>query len=214
MNIVIIGDGGHSKVIRELILSLGNHRVIGCLDDKYQEISEQDNFILGPVSAVHFLKKKDPTTKFIFGIGNNHTRKKLKEVLNLPDKDYISLLHPTACVSSSARIGSGTVIMAHAVIQADAKIGSHTIINTSAIIEHDNIVGDFAHISPNAVLTGCVKIGVGVHIGAGATVIPGKKIGEWSTIGAGAAVTVDLPGQCTAVGIPAQIINHQVTGGV
>lgn len=214
MKIMIIGNGGHSKVIKDLITSLGTNELIGYLDDKYQEFTMKKELLYGPLSAAHIVQNRFPTVKFIIGIGNNLIRKTVSEQLELTNDDYISLIHPTAWVSPSATVRAGSVIMANAVIQADVKIGSHTIINTSAIVEHDNKLGPFVHLSPNAVLTGSDWIDEGVHIGAGATVIPHKKIGKWATVGAGATVIHDLPDGCTAVGIPAKVITHQPAGGV
>lgn len=205
MKIIIIGQGGHSKVIQDIVLSNENMKVFGFLDDKFKTFSYENGMYIGPVKSALELVKNVEDIKFVIGIGQNRIREKIVEALALEEKHYVSLVHSTACISPRAQIGHGTVIMAHAVINADVKIGNHAIINTGAIIEHDCIVADFAHISPNATLTGTVRIGQGAHIGAGATIIPTVKIGEWSVIGAGATVINHIPAHCTAVGIPAKV---------
>jgi acetyltransferase EpsM len=205
MNIVIIGHGGHSKVISDLISLNDKYRLIGYLDDKYDELIIKESIYYGPVLSIQTLQKSYEALKCIIGIGNNHIRKTMVQKARLSNDDYATLIHPSAVVSASARIGAGTVIMAHSVINADTKIGAHTIINTGAIVEHDCQIGDFVHLSPSVTLTGSVEVNDGAHIGAAAAVIPQVKVGMWSTIGAGAAVINDLPAYTTAVGVPARI---------
>lgn len=205
MNIAIIGQGGHSKVIQDIIAINENANIVGYLDDKFEIFKTKNGLFTGPVSSSRLLLDRIEDIRFIVAIGDNKVRRTIVKKLDLPDDYYATLIHESARVSPSAYIENGTVVMPLAVINAGAKIGKHTIINTSAIIEHDNQIGNFVHISPNATLTGTVEVNDGVHIGAGAVIIPKIKIGEWSIVGAGATVIHDIPSHCTAVGVPAQI---------
>ncbi|WHZ55740.1 acetyltransferase [Metabacillus hrfriensis] len=204
MNFVIIGQGGHSKVIKDIVVFNKNINLVALLDDKYDQKFISDHIFYGPISAYKDLIENYSGIKFMIAIGNNKIRKKIIEELNLDDNFYTSVIHPTAIVSSSAKIGVGSVVMANAVINADSNIGDHVIINTGAIIEHDNHIGNFSHISPRGTLTGNVRIGEGVHIGAGATIIPDVHIGDWTVIGAGATVVKSIPSHQTAIGVPAK----------
>ncbi|MFP3123376.1 acetyltransferase [Ectobacillus funiculus] len=206
MKITIIGQGGHSKVIQDIILSNKEYEIVAYLDDRYEDIAVADNMYFGPTSAAQKIIDCFDNVKFIIAIGNNKVRKSIAQKLDLSDDYYATLIHKTAVVSPSAKMGSGTVVMPNAVINADAQIGNHVIVNTSSVVEHDNKLDDFVHVSPGSTFTGSVEIEEGTHIGAGATVIPNVKIGQWSIIGAGAVVTHDIPSNCTAVGIPAKFI--------
>ncbi len=214
MNIAIIGQGGHSKVITDLISLHNDHSIVGYFDDKHIDLTVKDNTYFGSILMVKEIKKLIKDLKIIIAIGNNKIRKTIIERLDLPNESYLSIIHPSAIISPSAKIGTGTVVMAKSVIQADAVIGRHSIINTNSVIEHDNRIGDFVHVSPNVTLTGSVQVEHGVHIGAGATVIPNTNIGEWSIIGAGASVINNIPPFCTAVGVPAKIKMKKIHGGV
>lgn len=55
---------------------------------------------------------------------------------------------------------------------------------------------------------GPVIIEDNVWIGEGAVVLPGVTIGANSIIGANAVVTKDIPGNCVAAGVPAQVIRR------
>ncbi|MFJ7830502.1 acetyltransferase [Peribacillus sp. NPDC097284] len=214
MRIVIIGEGGHSKVIKDIIDSIKGYEVIGFLDDKYEQTLVKEHLFFAPLSTVSNLLDHFTDIKFIIAIGDNHVRKKIAHELNISDSFYVTLQHPSSIISSSTQIGVGTVIMPFSVINADTKIGRHTIINTGAVIEHDNNIGDFVHISPHATLTGSVKVEDGVHIGAGSTLIPNVEIGEWSVIGAGATAINNIPPHSLAVGTPAMLKNKIGLGGV
>ncbi|MCP3761393.1 acetyltransferase [Domibacillus sp. A3M-37] len=202
--IVVIGHGGHSKVVQDTIQSLGGHTLIAVLDDRYTDISYKDGVQFGPVSEAKKLAK-DHDVVFTIAIGTNWVREKIAKELYDYGATFETLIHPFSFVSPSAHIGPGSVVMAGTVINADAVIGSHVIVNSGSIVEHDNFIGDYAHISPGSVMTGNVTVGTGAHVGAGAKVIPGKTIGDWAVVGAGAVVVHDIPHEQTAVGVPAVV---------
>lgn len=209
MRIIILGNGGHSKVIQEMAYSL-NHEIIAILDDKFTVEVRDNDMVYGPLTAIK--KYLNDQVKVVIAIGNNEIRNKIVSLLNINRDQYLSIIHPTAVVSPSAIIGNGTVVMPKAVINTGARIGDHCIINTSSVVEHDNTIGDYSHISPNATLTGNVEIDVGVHIGASATIIPNIKIGKWSVIGAGSTVLENISPCSCAVGSPARIIKRLSVG--
>ena len=206
--IIIVGAGGHSKVVTEVI-KLDDYYfrklIYGFVDDN--EGAKLFNYQhLGKIESLNELEMDN--YEFICAIGNNQIRRKIVERIegmNLGSTtNWGTYIHPSAVISPSAKIGVGTVIMANAVVNADAIIGDHCIINTGAIIEHDCVIEDYTHISPNATLCGTVYVRKGVHVGASATVIQNLLIGEWSTIGAGAVVVKDIPSGVIAKGIPAK----------
>ncbi|WP_394218330.1 acetyltransferase [Halobacillus trueperi] len=205
MDVLLIGDGGHSKVIQDIIQSEGKHRVIGLLDDKYERGSIRNNVFVGPVDSI--FERLQENVGIILAIGNNGVRKKLVERLQIHPSQFVTVIHPSAIVSPSASIGRGTVVMPKVVVNANAVVNDHCILNTGSTVEHDCFVDRFAHLSPASTLTGQVYIEEGVNIGAAATVIPGLKIGSWSVIGAGATVIEDITANQTAVGCPAKVIS-------
>jgi acetyltransferase EpsM len=205
MKIAIIGQGGHCKVIEDIIRSNKHFEIIGYFDDKYEDFNNQNGLYFGPVSLARKLLQYVDDIRYIVAIGNNKIRKEIVEKVKISNEFYASLIHKTAIISPSVVIDHGSVVMANAVVNAGTYIGNHSIVNTCSVIEHDNSLGDFVHISPNATLTGSITVKEGVHIGAGAVIIPNLEIGEWSIIGAGATVIHNIPSRCTAVGVPAKI---------
>lgn len=207
MNIAVIGKGGHSKVILDLIRETPGAVIRAILDDKVQDLHREDGILTGPIASVQALIQEIPDLRFVIAIGDNRTRRAMVRRLGLEEERYVSLISPRAWISPSCEVGCGTVVMPHAVINAEARVGKHAIINSGAVVEHDCVLEDFVHIAPQAAVTGSVLAKKGAFIGAGASVIPGVRIGEWTVVGAGATVIYDLPGYCTSVGTPARIIS-------
>ncbi|WP_075618322.1 acetyltransferase [Paenisporosarcina indica] len=208
MNIILIGDSGHAKVITDCVHSIESFKVVAKLDDKYTEKHFVEGLIRGPLNILHELKI-EYSAKILIAIGGNNIRKKIIDNLNLQDNDLISIVHENTTISDSAKIGEGTIVMPGVVINADARIGKHVILNTNCVIEHDCVVGDYSHVSPGSILTGGVTVGEGSHIGAGSTIIPMKSIGVWSVIGAGSVVITHIGDRVTAVGVPAKVIKRE-----
>jgi sugar O-acyltransferase (sialic acid O-acetyltransferase NeuD family) len=198
MNLVIIGAGGHAKVVAEAA-QLSGWQVIGVLDDTFGK-TIYDFPYLGTVSDAKILQD----THCIIAIGANHAREKIKS--QLEDKvNWATIVHPRAIVSPKVKIGAGTVIFAGAIVQPDTVIGEHVILNTGSRVDHDNEIADFAHVAPSAVLTGGVELEEGVFVGAGAIVTPNVKLKKWCTLGAGAvAIRGDYLENQIYVGNPAR----------
>lgn len=195
--VILIGGGGHAKVVMDIVEACGD-RVVGVLDDGLAVGAQVQGVpVLGGVAdAVNFAD-----CRFLIAIGNNEVRYRLAGNLELP---WYTAVHPTAVVSPNAQIGEGSVVMPKAVINAGAWIGRHCIINTAAVVEHDNRIAACGHVSCGAVLTGTVYVGETVLIGAGAIVRNNVTICAGSVIGAGAVVTTDITEKGTYVGIPAR----------
>lgn len=199
--IIMMGAGGHAKVVINTLIELGIDIEAVHDDDtgkRGQLLCGVE--IAGPISGLDYWVKR----KTIMAIGDNQTRRKI--VNRFENCDWVTAIHPKATVHPSVRIGEGTVIFAGAVIQPDTIIGKHCIINTNATIDHDCIVEDYAHIGPGVCLAGNVRVGEGTFLGIGSVAIMGSAIGRWSIVGAGAAVIHDIPDNVTAVGLPARII--------
>lgn len=212
---LIWGAGGHSKVVGDLVRSLG-HRVVGhvALEEVGREVGATGAEIV--ISQEDFLEHLDRNDEgeLPFGadsmavaIGDNAIR--LRFVQKFSREVCPPLVHPSALVSTSATLASGTVVFPNAVVNADADLGEAVIVNTGAVVEHDCHIGTASHLSPNATISGESSVGEHCWIGAGATVIHGVHIGRSTTIGAGAVVISDIPQGVTAVGNPVRILEEE-----
>lgn len=195
---VVIGAGGHAKVVIATIEAAGDH-VVHVLDDNPASWGTTllGRPVMGPVSPE--LVPRDAVA--VLAIGANRARATLAARLPLR---WGTAIHPSAVVHASVGLGEGTVVFAGAVIQPDTKVGAHCIVNTAASVDHDGALGAFVHVAPGVRLAGQVTVGEGTLVGVGSAVIPQITIGAWAVIGAGAAVVTDVADGVTVAGCPAR----------
>lgn len=203
--VVILGAGGHAKVIADIIEKNGDI-VIGFLDDNIEiqgKVVYGNKIVLGTTNEEDIEKYKEK--HFIIAIGSNKVRKEISKKHH--ELNWYTAIHPNAVVANDVEIGEGTVVMAGAIINPGSKIGSHCIINTSSSIDHDNIIENYVHISPGSHLAGTVIVKEGTWICSGVTVINNVTIAENNIIGAGATVinNIDDIGS-TFIGVPTKKI--------
>lgn len=195
--LVIIGAGGHGKVVADIAVKSG-YEIVGFLDEDPTIGTCCGHPILGGMEQVS--RYRDECC-FVIAIGSNEAR---RAIAARYDVEWATLIHPAAVIGMDVKIGVGTVVMATAVISPAATVGAHCIINTGAVVEHDNYLGDFVHIAPKVALGGTVCVGSGTQIGIGACVKNNTTITENVQIGAGAVVIHSIEESGIYAGVPAR----------
>lgn len=201
--VVIVGAGGHAKVILELFRSSGV-AIAGLVDIDGSPRDVLGAPVLGDDAILPTLLAQGITCAFV-ALGENRLRQRMGANLRAQGFDLVNAISPAATISPSARLGFGVAVMAGAVINAQAQIGDLAIVNTRAGVDHDCVLGEACHIGPGASLAGGVRIGALALLGVGSSVIPGIAVGEGAIIGAGACVVRDIGRNVTAVGVPATV---------
>ncbi|MGA2232718.1 MAG: acetyltransferase [Tepidisphaeraceae bacterium] len=206
MDVLIIGAGGHGKVVLDILRSAGLHRPVGFLDAApgLNGTSVGGLPVLGQVNLLPKLKSK--ARGAIVAVGDNRARASYCQLLRQEGYELVNALHPSATISAAARLGNNVVVAAGAVVGTDSELADAVIVNTSAIIDHECQIGLSAHICPAAALAGRVTVGELAFVGLGSRVIQCLSLGRQCVIGAGAVVIRDIPDFATAVGVPARII--------
>lgn len=210
--LVLVGAGGHAKVLLSLAKSAG-FEVLGVCGPEFEsrEIKEWRGIkVLGGDSSIEQLDPKK--IGLINGVGHvmhNTIRRAIFERYRDKGFNFPALIHPFSSIDPSVSLGQGVQVMAGAVIQADSVIGENTIINSRASIDHDCIVNANVHIAPGVVVCGSTTIGAGAFIGAGATIIQSLIVGENAVVGAGSVLVRSLPANCMSLGIKPHVTQRQ-----
>ncbi len=206
--IVIVGGGGHARVVASVIKKLSSFKAIGYSDREDHgallgiPFLGQDSSLL-PLVAAH------PDLGAVLAVGQVGTGEKRQALWNSLKALRLSfpvVVSPDAVVNEDVVLGEASAVMDGAVVNCGARVGRGAILNTNSTIEHDVALGDWVHISPGATLSGGVVVGSGSMIGAGATVIEGVHIPAATFIGAGSTVINSLTEPGVYVGSPARRI--------
>lgn len=209
--VIVIGGGGHAKVLVSTLLLCGRE-ILGFVDLVPTAPPLLGVSCLGGDSAVSHHSPDE--VMLMNGIGSTGSSGKRRDAYERFTRDgyrFAAVVHPSAIIASDVEVEDGAQIMAGAVVQTGSRIGRNAIVNTGARVDHDCVVDSHAHVAPAATMCGSVHLGVGAHLGAGATVIQGIRIGDGSVVGAGALVIRDVPDGAKVVGVPAVSISERRT---
>jgi sugar O-acyltransferase (sialic acid O-acetyltransferase NeuD family) len=140
----------------------------------------------------------------LMGIGDPKVKKALYGELKAKCALFASLIHPSAVIAKTAKLGEGVVVCPHAFVSADAVVGELCAINGNSSVGHDVRLGSFSTLSSHVDLTGWVQVEECVFFGSGARVLPRVKIGYGARIGAGAVVMRTVPADTVMFTPPAK----------
>lgn len=203
--VVVIGAGGHAKVVIDLLRGSGFH-VVGCADPKPSSAEVNGVPVLGGEKEVLPLLRSQGVRFAFVALGDNRLRSRVADEVAGYGFEFVNAIGRSAVISQSARLGRGCALMEGAVVNADTIVGDFAIINTNASVDHDCVIGAASHVAPGAVLAGGVNVGQRTFMGAGCRAIPGVSICADSVVGAGAVVVDDIEQAGTWVGVPARLI--------
>jgi sugar O-acyltransferase (sialic acid O-acetyltransferase NeuD family) len=204
--VLILGAGGHGRVVLDILLQQGRHRVVGFLDNNADIHNRRIDGIpvLGAVDDLLAIATQQNADSVLVAIGDNGVRRGLARQVDAVGLELISAIHPSAALAHNATLGRNVVIAAGVVVCAHCQIGDSVILNTGCIVDYQTMIGEGTHICPGVRIAGRVKVESGVFVGIGATVIPKVTLGCEAIIGAGAVVIEDVPALATVVGVPAR----------
>jgi sugar O-acyltransferase (sialic acid O-acetyltransferase NeuD family) len=196
--IILIGAGGHARVVLDTLLLSGVAPERIAVRD-----ARAGGSVLMLTATAPEIDASMAGAAFHIAIGNAEVRERLFAAAIEAGGTPLTIVHPRATVSPFATLERGSFVAASAVVAPGASVGEGVIVNHGAIVDHDCAVGDFAHIAPNATLGGAARVGARSLIGAGAAVLPAVAIGMDTIVGAGSVVTLGIAGG-TWIGAPAR----------
>lgn len=211
--IIIIGAGGTSRDILDTINDINEHSgktVFECLGFLDDDPLLHGKKLLGATVLGSMDKGKEYSDSFfVLGIGhvkNIFVKEDLMKRLNASLERFVTIIHPTADISKTAKIGIGSVLLRGVVVMSGVVIGNHVVIHPQAVISHDANIGDLSFIAPGASVGGSVKIGKNCFIGSNSCSREYLSIGDFSIIGMGSVILNDVPAESVYVGNPGKFV--------
>ena len=186
-------------MLAEAALASGTWDLIGFVDAQLGDPLASGVPCLGREDAVHDY----PGAVLVLGFGAIAQRQVMVQRIG-SGRRWAAVVHPTAYVAPSARLGEGSVVLPHAVVHARADVGPHVIVNSGAVVEHDVAIGAFAQLGPRVVVGGGASIGEAAFIGMAAAVRDHRRIGAGAVVGMGAVVVGDVADGLRVWGVPAR----------
>ena len=208
MRCVIVGAGGHGRVVLDVLLNAGQHEVVGFIDSNPELAGRRmdGRQVLGDMDALPRIRDEMGIEGAIVAIGDNGVRRDFADRIEELGLGLINAIHPSANLAHNVTLGRNVVVAAGALVCAHCQIGDSVILNTGCIVDHESMIGTATHICPGARLAGRVTVESGAFVGIGATVIQSVRIGYEAVVAAGAVVICDVKPLATVVGVPAREI--------
>ena len=191
--LIIIGGAGHGCIVEACVLDNRKHGdlewdIKGFCNDYDSEV---DGFpVLGKLCDIPRLMEEGYYFSWaIHLIANNRLTAKMFDSLNIPDDRWATIVHHTAFIADSVRLGPGAFVMYNAYIAPRTTIGKCTMIKANTNIGHDVVIGEISHIAMGAAIVSCVKIGRCADVAVGSTVLANTEIGDYAMVGASSLLT-------------------------
>ncbi len=154
-DVVIIGAGGFGREIRELLFD--------CLDPTQYQFKgylgkdlgiAEDPKIARQVLGDPLVYHPGDDDRFVLAIGNMGARRRTVESLVARGAQFVNLIHPTALVADSARLGQGIVLYPYSVVSNEAVLNDFVKMNYYASAGHNAEFGKYCLLAPYATVNG------------------------------------------------------------
>lgn len=207
----ILGAGGFAfevAIVCDRLIAAGTAHFTSYdfLDDDPQYAADRGmrDMVSGPIEGAEV----DPTAFYVCAIGNPVQRRYVVERFESKGARFITLIDPSAVVSSKAEIGVGGIFCAHVFVSCFTRLGRHVHLNVASSVGHDAILDNYVTLSAHVDLTGGVKVGEGTFFGTHAAVLPNHTVGRWARIGAGCTVVRSIKDEAILYAEPPKFLDR------
>lgn len=213
--IVIIGAGGHSKVLIDIIEKEAKYELVGLIDDYFKAGTIVLGYeIIGNMKTFNEVINEQKIYGGVVAFGDNFKRSVVAGKINSsnPSFCFVNCIHPKSTIGKDVNIGAGNVFMAGTIINSGSTIENHCILNTNSSLDHDCKMTNYSSIAPNVTIGGNTDIGEYSAIGIGTNIFHNISIGKNCIIGGGSLVTKDTMDNSVYFGSPCQFIRSHKLG--
>ena len=191
-HLIIIGVGGFAREVHwhaQSSLGYGTEWDIKGFLDGDVKLDEQEYKKL-PLPLLGDIESYEAEAEdvFICAIADCVARERLTKRMELKSAVFINLIHCTALIAPTAKIGIGCIIAFLCHVGPDTTVGNHVIINARSGMAHDVQVDDYCSFMGNSGLMGYAKAGRRVYFADSAKALPHAIIEDDVYIGVNSVV--------------------------
>jgi sugar O-acyltransferase (sialic acid O-acetyltransferase NeuD family) len=208
-NLIIVGAGRFAREVLcwlEDSLDPATQRIAGLLDDTLAPAATLDADYPYPLLGAIGDYQPAAGDALVLAIGAPQAKLRIAQELAARGARFHSLVHPSAIVARTAKLGRGAVVCPFALVSAGSRVGDFVTINSYASVGHDAVLGAGCTLSSHVDITGAAQLGAAVMVGSGASVLPRVKVGANATVGAGAVVMRRVADGATVYAAPAKTL--------
>jgi sugar O-acyltransferase (sialic acid O-acetyltransferase NeuD family) len=162
MKCIIVGAGGHGRVVLDIMLRAGVHEVVGFVDSSAALAGRRvdGRRVFGGLEVLPELRASAGVEGALVAIGDNGVRRELADRVEAAGLTLVNAIHPSANLAHNVTLGRNIVIAAGALVCAHCHVGDSVVLNTGCIIDHESMIGPGSHICPGAVAALSTVVGV------------------------------------------------------
>ena len=205
--VIIVGVGNLAHAALE-ILQRNDMVIYGFLAEKKPTLTEINHIpILGNLEEdTTYIEKLGSNCAIFVALQQSHTRQRyIQELVTSNPHCFLNLIHPSAEIASTARIGIGNFLDSGSQLGPNVQLGSHCLLHKQVVVDAGAVVHDLVQIGTGSIIGEEVTLEEGVFVGAGVTIIPGLHIGAGAQIGAGSVVLESIKPRERVLGNPAKL---------
>lgn len=204
--LIIIGAGNIGKIVCEYARLMKEYKtewdIAGYIEFADKEVVADPTYptIIGTIED--YQPQADDV--FICSYASVEERERSVTIMEGKGAQFVNIIHPTANILSTNKIGAGNFIGAFTTLSVNTTIGNHCVIQDHCNIGHDSIIGDYSHLYVGNIVCGINTVGKSATVFTGSVIYPKLKVGDGASIGAGSVVMRSVKPGTTVMGNPAK----------
>lgn len=209
--LLIVGAGGFGRELLWYAKHSAEHgrtwEIAGFLDDRPDALARfsHESSVRGP------LKDHAPGEDelLLLALGDPKSKLAVAQSLRARGAKFLTLVHPSALVGPSVKLGEGCILCPHVCIPTDAVLEDFVTVNSQSTVGHDAFLGEGVTLSGHCDVTGGARVERGAFLGSGARILPSAVVGEFARVGAGSVVVRRAAARSTVFGVPAKVLSTE-----
>ncbi|HZZ26614.1 MAG TPA: acetyltransferase [Pirellulales bacterium] len=212
-DLIIVGAGAFAREVRQFVPHSFPYRSVKMKGFLSNNPQDSEKFSLPePILGDPEQYLPEQNDRFLLAIGDIRDRRRITHVLKSRDAKFLTLIHPTAFIDSTAELGEGCIIYPFATIMNEARIEDFVMMNIYSSAGHDTQIGQYCNLSPYATMNGFSVLDDDVFLGTHASVLAYNRVGRGSKVSANSVVTQNVGPSTLVFGVPGRhmpLISHR-----